>query len=220
MRGMIMKIGFVALFLTFACLVDGISGKVSFLPVAKGQTQSQWFEKKIYRHSMPRFSIEYLSGLTIQEFSDSVCLISNQSRPNRIDICINWIPIQSKRYEYQEALKVYKTLKKAEINKPIELRETTEEVAFAGTYTKIKDEVVAGNQAFRILSVSEPKRATMPTYNRSKPLPARYDVRVYFKRGKYLWEITSMAFSKEEQETAKPFLETVLEGLRFRTLRR
>lgn len=202
----------------FIFVQNNFSQTFSVPPV---KTSNNLEKRNIYKHSRLGFSFEYSSSLLIQEFPNSVSLINDWTKSDhRIDVGITRTYINSNVYEDRWAINTYNRLKKANLNETIPLNEVMKEDGYERhTYTKVENLKVRGYPAFKIIHEYEPRQNQLSLPNMGRDMgrgsPPMYVVSVYFKRGKYIWEVTSLANDKEEQEKTTSILETVLKTLQF-----
>lgn len=181
--------------------------------VLKAQAPDKSSGQIAYKHSKLGFSLEYPSTLKAEEFPDSVS-VTDESRSTHfggIDILITNTSLEPYRYYADWAAKNFGRLRKAKAG------ETFKDDEFPNSiYTKVENLIINGYPAVKVINATKRDQnlRALPNAGMS-PLPI-YAVSIYFLKGKDIWEITSLASNKEQQEKSTPIFEGVWKSLKFK----
>ncbi len=180
--------------------------------VLEAQTSDKTSGRLTYKHSKLGFSLEYPSPLKAWESTDGVSL-TDESRSiyDGVDILITNTSLEPDRYYVDWAAKHFWRLRKAKAG------ETFKDDEFPNSsYTKVENLIVNGYPAVKVINETKREQTLRTLPNAGMSPPPIYAVSIYFLKGKDIWEITSLANNKGQQEKSTPIFEGIWKSLKFK----
>jgi hypothetical protein len=199
-----MKLILLTIPLALAFFLVPTSEAQTTVPLPNPQTSDKFVPRNKYKHPKLKFSLEYPKTLSTWDFPDGVGLDSiTYDCPNWVRILVSKTSIT---YDQNTARKIARNYWRFRSAKPGQTVDWN--------YIKVENLDVNGFPAVKVIYETKPRKERASPDETSKQ-PYIYNVIVYIRKGKEIWEVRSITISKQHQEKVTGVFEEVLKTLRF-----